>query len=178
MLSLVPLTVLCFSLLVIVLSRTIFEAQRLGRVEEKENSIFFYLNSPLVDIAGISNVYSFVSSFILSNFDLWHHRLGHPSFVRLRSMNKELQFSNVDSSQSQHCPVCPLAKKRHLSFPFNNNLCPKPFDLIHVDIWRAIHVPTMSGHRYFLTIVDDSTRASWAYLLHSKSEVINIFPTF
>ena len=98
--------------------------------------------------------------FFLSNFDLWHHRLGYPFFVKLRSMNKELQFFYVDSSQSRHCPICPLAKQRHLSFPSNNYLSPKPFDLIHVDIWGAFHVPTISRHRYFLTIMDDSTLAT------------------
>jgi len=38
----------------------------------------------------------------------------------------------------------------------------------------------VDGYKYFLTtiIVDDHSRATWIYLLKSKSEVLTIFPDF
>jgi len=35
-----------------------------------------------------------------------------------------------------------------------------PFDLIHVDIWGGYKVASISGAKYFLTIVDDHTRCT------------------
>lgn len=32
------------------------------------------------------------------------------------------------------------------------------FDLLHMDIWGPFSTPSMSGHQYFLTIVDDHSK--------------------
>lgn len=40
------------------------------------------------------------------------------------------------------------------------------------------HEPTHEGYKYFLTIVDDCTRATWVYLLENKNHVSSIFPDF
>lgn len=37
-------------------------------------------------------------------------------------------------------------------------------------MWGSYKFSTHSGHRYFLTIVDDFTRATWVYLLKLKSD--------
>jgi len=39
-------------------------------------------------------------------------------------------------------------------------------------------VPTIDGHKYFLTIVDDCTRSTWVYLMKSKSETRPILQSF
>lgn len=44
------------------------------------------------------------------------------------------------------------------------------FYLIHVDVWGPYHTVTHQGMHYFLTIVDDYSRFTWIYLLHTKSE--------
>jgi len=33
-----------------------------------------------------------------------------------------------------------------------------------------IGIPSVNGHRYFLTIVDDHTRHTWIYFIKSKAE--------
>ena len=53
-----------------------------------------------------------------------------------------------------------------------------PFDLIHVDLWGPYRVPSSCGAVYFLTIVDDFSRAVWIYLLLEKSEVKHVLPNF
>lgn len=52
------------------------------------------------------------------------------------------------------------------------------FELLHLDIWGPFYVPTTDGYKYFLTIVDDCTRATWVYLLKDKSSVTTVFPAF
>ncbi|XP_019172093.1 PREDICTED: uncharacterized protein LOC109167527 [Ipomoea nil] len=47
-----------------------------------------------------------------------------------------------------------------------------------IDIWRPYHTPTVYGHQYFLTLVDDYSRATWIYLMRKKSEVRQILQTF
>lgn len=42
--------------------------------------------------------------------------------------------------------------------------------MIHCDIWGPYRVPSYSGARYFLTIVDDFSRGTWIYLLNMKNE--------
>lgn len=48
------------------------------------------------------------------------------------------------------------------------------FTLIH----EVYSFPTIDGCRYFLTIVDDHSRATWIYLLKNKSDVLHVFPGF
>ncbi|XP_021995273.1 uncharacterized protein LOC110892412 [Helianthus annuus] len=40
-----------------------------------------------------------------------------------------------------------------------------------LDVWGPYKVPSRDGFRYFLTVVDDFTRAVWVYLMKSKEEV-------
>ena len=47
-------------------------------------------------------------------------------------------------------------------------------------IWmfRVLSTPTLDGFKYFLTIVDDATRATWLFLMKSKSKVKPLFHSF
>ena len=76
------------------------------------------------------------------------------------------------------CEICPLAKHKRLHFPFHNHVSDFSFDLVHCDIWGPYIVPTVDGHKYFLTIVDDCTRSTWVYLMKSKSETRPILQSF
>ena len=61
--------------------------------------------------------------------------------------------------QSKHlCGNLMLIWGITLSFTSNNHLSQNAFNLIHYDTWDLYHVSTQSGHRYFLTLVDDCTR--------------------
>ena len=70
------------------------------------------------------------------------------------------------------CKICLLAKQKHLPFQSHNNICDEPFDLIHIDILGPFSVETTEGFRYFWTIVDDHSRATWVYLLKSQREFL------
>ena len=67
---------------------------------------------------------------------------------------------------------------RNTSLLFHKIMSVKPFDLVHIDIWGLFHIATPTGHKYFLTIVDDCICATWVYLLRAKSDVLTIFPYF
>ena len=113
---------------------------------------------------------------MISLLKVWHFRLGHPSINKLRSLQDTLC---VDfNSCTDVCHIYPLAKHKRLHFPFNNNLCASPFDLVHVHIWGPYSVPTHECFRFFLSIVDSATRNTWVYFLKEKSNVRSILISF
>ena len=53
-----------------------------------------------------------------------------------------------------------MAKQKRLRFPFNNKMFDYAFDLIYVEPFSTT---TLDGFKYFLTVVDDATRATWVF---------------
>ena len=68
--------------------------------------------------------------------------------------------------------------KQDCLFPNNNKKSVKPFALIHVDLWGAYSVSSLSGTHYFLTIVDDFSRRTWVFLLKNKSQAYDFLTMF
>ncbi|GKC49112.1 ribonuclease H-like domain-containing protein [Tanacetum coccineum] len=62
----------------------------------------------------------------------WHNRLGHPS---------------------------DQAKQTREPFPLSEHKSTVLGELVHLDLWGPYRVVSKEGHRYFLTIVDEFTRA-------------------
>ncbi|KAG7593962.1 GAG-pre-integrase domain [Arabidopsis thaliana x Arabidopsis arenosa] len=103
---------------------------------------------------------------------LWHERLGHPSPKVLSSFLSKLPvFDSSSSGSHDFCEVCIQAKQTRSVFPDSNNKAEDLFSLIHCDVWGPYKHPSTCGARYFLTIVDDYSRAVWTILLVAKSEV-------
>jgi len=53
-----------------------------------------------------------------------------------------------------------------------------PFEFVHIDTWGPYHNKTYSGHRFFLTIVDDYIRITWTHLMVTKDEAIGLMKAF
>ncbi|CAH9142335.1 unnamed protein product, partial [Cuscuta epithymum] len=108
------------------------------------------------------------------NLDLWDQRLGHASDQRLHniaSLQGSKRFNNF-------CDSCIRAKQTRLPFPVSIIKTTCCFELIHCDIWGGYKCDSITGARYFLTIVDDFTRAVWVYLIKNKSEVPQVLIQF
>lgn len=87
-------------------------------------------------------------------------------------MNKiSTLYSNIVSDNNSICDVYHFAKQKHLPFESSNSNASSNFELLHFDIWGPLSVPSVHGHKYFLTIVDDHNRFIWIILLESKAEV-------
>ena len=72
------------------------------------------------------------------------------------------------------CETCVEAKLTSLSFQ-SVEIHTKPLDLIHSDICDLKFVQTKVGNKYFVTIVDNSTKYCYVYLLKSNDRVIKKF---
>lgn len=76
------------------------------------------------------------------------------------------------------CMTCPMSKFTKLPFQYSTSVSTSAFELIHLDIWGPYRVPTRGIYRFFLTIVDDYTRATWVYLLSHESQAFTTIQTF
>ena len=108
--------------------------------------------------------------------DLWHFRMGHPSSERLQCMQS--YYSLLRNNKNFTCNTCHYAKHKKLPFPSSNLQTSHSFDLLHIDIWGPCSKPSMHGHRYFLTIVDDYSHFTWIHLMHTKAETRHIIMNF
>ena len=112
----------------------------------------------------------------LSSTNLWHTRLGHPSFSKLQLLKGVV---NIDAfNKTTYCDVCHFSKQKRLPFPISDRVSSTPFDLIHCDLWGPFATYTVEGYKYFLTIVDDFSRCTWVYLLKLKSNTQFFIPNF
>ena len=87
-------------------------------------------------------------------------------------------FPFLQNCCTKDCIVCPLAKQKRLPFPFDNKRAVHSFDLVHMDVWGPFSIPITAGHRYFLTIVDDASKATWVFLMKAKFEVRPLIISF
>ena len=102
---------------------------------------------------------------------LWHSRLGHPS-SRITSLIPAVHSGSSDNEVLfPNCDVCLRAKQTRQCFPDSSNNAKEVFDLIHCDLWGPYRTTAFCGSRYFLTIVDDYSRAVWLYFLPDKTHV-------
>ena len=134
----------------------------------QSGSILQHSSSSLDDFLASHNLSIVSNSFSAATStntlpSLWHSKLRHPSDSRLQALSHVFPFQK--NSCNNACNICPLAKQKRLPFPFNNNLSTFAFDLLHMDVWSPYSTPTLDGYKYFLTIVDDATRATWVYFV-------------
>ncbi|CAA7062674.1 unnamed protein product [Microthlaspi erraticum] len=106
--------------------------------------------------------------------DVWHQRLGHPS-------NGVFDLLPVVGSRVKDfstCSTCFKAKQCRDMFLSSNNKSDGVFEMIHLDLWGPYRIASLCNSYYFLTIVDDYSRAVWVYLLHSKAQVGQLLRQF
>ncbi|CAI7744516.1 unnamed protein product [Closterium sp. NIES-54] len=112
---------------------------------------------------------------------LWHHRLGHPSLPCLRGMHSCLLVSGLPRSlppllPSPASPSLPCVEGRQRAAPHSSSFPPTtaPLQTLHMDVWGPARVSGQGRERYFLLVVDDYTRYTTVFPLHSKVEVPDV----
>nr|KAJ0191767.1 hypothetical protein LSAT_V11C800422600 [Lactuca sativa] len=100
-----------------------------------------------------------------------HSKLGHPADQALTSLKKVLNFGNESLPPSD---VCHRAKQTRESFSLSQHTSTQLGELVHLDVWGPYRLASVEGFKYFLTVVDDFTRATWVFLLKSKTEELFI----
>lgn len=113
----------------------------------------------------------------MKSMDLWHKRLGHPS-LKVTQLVSGVSNCKSDSVVNKACDVCFRANQTREKFPLSEHKASGVFELIHCDLWGPYKTPSTCGAFYFLTIVDDYSRAVWIYLFIDKRQVSQIICNF
>lgn len=119
---------------------------------------------------------SLVNSVTIPKSELWHYRLAHASNNCTDVIHSQFPFINI--TKDSICDICHFAKQKKLPFPLSNSKAVTILDLIHIDIWGPFPTPSVHGHKYFLTIVDDHSRFTWLYLMRGKYETSQLVQDF
>ena len=92
---------------------------------------------------------------------LWHKRLGHPSTEVLSYFSFSLGIGCDSNNEKEDvCEIRLRAKQTRNQFSISQSNAKDIFDLIHCDIWGPYKIPSLCGSHYFLSIVDDASRAT------------------
>src|SRR5438270_6556877 len=137
----------------------------------KEHGLYVleYLHLPLSAFPAIS---------LSATSELWHHRLGHLSDARLRTLSTSGVLGNISSISSNKCETCRFAKQIATSFSSSDHISNACFDLVHSDVWGPSPVSSISGYAYYICFIDDFSRYTWVYLMRHRSEVLQIYTDF
>ncbi|CAI6000553.1 unnamed protein product [Closterium sp. NIES-65] len=105
-----------------------------------------------------------------ADWETWHERLCH---INIPMLQKLVEDGSVKGAvkEIRCCPTCLETKFTKFSFSTSTGPAKVPLALVHMDVVGPTRALSLSGSRYFLTIVDDHTRAVWVYPLKTKGEV-------
>ncbi|GJS46586.1 retrovirus-related pol polyprotein from transposon TNT 1-94 [Tanacetum coccineum] len=113
---------------------------------------------------------------------LWHRTLSHLNFGTINDLTKHdlvdglLKFKY---GKDHLCSACERGKRKKASHP--SKLVPSThskLELLHMDLCGPMRVASINGKKYILVIVDDYSRYTWVYFLHSKDETLEIIKKF
>jgi transposase InsO family protein len=96
---------------------------------------------------------------------LWHNCLGHPG-------NQALKHLHLPTPGDEPCKVCLCSKMTLLSFPGHFAPAPSPLFRLHMDLVGPITPASVSGFKYFLTVVDQFSSFKLIRFLKAKSDAI------
>ncbi|GKD41946.1 ribonuclease H-like domain-containing protein, partial [Tanacetum coccineum] len=95
--------------------------------------------------------------------------LGHPFDQVLKALKDRIDIrGNGDSAP---CDIYHQAKQTREPFSISDHKTTNLGDIVHLDVWEPYKITSKDGYKYFLTVVDDYSKAVWLYLLKGKDEV-------
>jgi hypothetical protein len=110
---------------------------------------------------------NFVNHVMSDESNVWHLRLCHVNFgcmMRLASLSLIPKFTSVKNSKCHVCVESKQTLKPHNTVEARNLA---PLELVHNDLSEMNSVLTKGGKRYFMTLIDDSTRFCYIYFFKS-----------
>jgi len=112
----------------------------------------------------------------VNNSTLWHQRLGHMSEKGIKLMVAKGKLSSLKHVDVGVCEHCIFGKQKKVSFSrAGKTLKVEKLELVHTDVWGTTLVKYVGNSRYYVTIIDDSTRKVWVYFLKNKPDVFSVF---
>jgi len=112
-----------------------------------------------------------------SSPSLWHQRLGHPGHEVLSRLAQSSAIPCNNSASHTLCHACQLGRHTRLPFHASTSRTTHIFQLIHCDLWTS-PIPSVSGHKYYLVVLDDFSHYLWTFPLRLKSDTFSTLSNF
>nr|GEX55996.1 integrase, catalytic region, zinc finger, CCHC-type, peptidase aspartic, catalytic [Tanacetum cinerariifolium] len=123
-----------------------------------------------------------MSKATLTKSWLWHRTLLHLNFGTINDLTRVDLVDGLPKFKYEKdhlCYACERGKSKKASHPpkllSSDN---SKLELLHMDLCSPIRVASINGKKYILVIVDDYSRYTWVYFLHSKDETPKIIKKF
>ncbi|GJY67774.1 retrovirus-related pol polyprotein from transposon TNT 1-94 [Tanacetum coccineum] len=113
---------------------------------------------------------------------LWHRRLSHLNFGTINQLTSKDLVDGLPKckyNKDHLCSACEQGKSKKASLP--SKLVPSTeskLKLLHMDLYGPMRVASINGKKYILFIIDDYSRYTWVYFLHTKDEAPNMIINF
>jgi hypothetical protein len=110
--------------------------------------------------------------------ELWHSRLGCPSFntVDYVLKNNKLPFVQEESSESV-CDACQKAKSHQHPYRRSDSTSSHPLEHVFSYVWGPA-VELVGRYKYYVSFIDDFSKYTWLYLIKKKSDGFQAFQSF
>lgn len=107
---------------------------------------------------------------------MWHNRLGHMSVNNLKILTGKGLLDKKEFKELTFCEDCVMGKSKKLSFNVGKHNIEDALGYLHADLWCSSNVtPSLSGKKYFLSVIDDKTRKVWLMFMKTKDETFDKF---
>ena len=108
---------------------------------------------------------------------LWHQRLCHISRNRVEHLVSEGILSSVKFTDCDICVDC-IKRKQTKHKKLGAYIATAILELIHTDICGPFLTASWNGQRYFISFIDDYSRYAYLFLIHEKSESLDVMKFF
>nr|GFA31042.1 ribonuclease H-like domain-containing protein [Tanacetum cinerariifolium] len=113
---------------------------------------------------------------------LWHQRLSHLNFATINNLVKNNLVQGLLKMKFKKDHLCFACKQGKIHRKHNKSKTDfasnKPLYLLHMDLCGPKRVESINGKRYVLVVVDDYSRYTWVFFLHSKDEASEVIISF
>nr|GEW46235.1 ribonuclease H-like domain-containing protein [Tanacetum cinerariifolium] len=113
---------------------------------------------------------------------LWHQHLSYLNFATINNLLKNNLVRGLPKRKFERDHLCfaceqwKIHQKHHKSKQaFTSN---QPLYLLHMNLCGLMRVESINGKQYVLVVVDDFSRYTWVFFLHSKDEVSEVIISF
>ena len=103
--------------------------------------------------------------------------MGHIFRERLQRLLKDGILSNLDFTDLGMYVDC-IKEKQTKQIKKGATRSVKLIEIIHTDICGPLDNPSFGKEKYFITFIDDFSRYGYIYLLHKKSQTVNVFEIY
>jgi hypothetical protein len=109
---------------------------------DKMSNNYFFKNKCLENFSNNDGLLCAFVRIVKNSFkfspDLWHSRLGHPSYDTILKLGKNSIIPLNNFNHTDVCDIYALAKSHALPFRVNEKFACAAFDKVHLDIWALL----------------------------------------